>query len=81
MALSLRTSSTVWLEAADPAAGQEHTRALARAVVAQYALLHSPSDALLAVVAPPSLAPEWEWTKWLPHAAHPRRGTPSARSA
>ena len=73
VALSLRTSSTVWLEAADPAAGQEHTRALARAVVAQYALLHSPSDALLAVVAPPSLAPEWEWTKWLPHAAHPRR--------
>jgi S-DNA-T family DNA segregation ATPase FtsK/SpoIIIE len=73
VALSLRASSTVWLEPVDPAAGLGPARALARAVVAQYALWHSPSDALLAVVAPPTLAPEWEWVKWLPHVAHPRR--------
>ncbi|MFC4942755.1 type VII secretion protein EccCa [Pseudonocardia sp. GCM10023141] len=73
LALSLRASSTVWLEPTDPAAGLVDVRALGRAVVAQYALWHSPADALVAVVAPPSLAPEWEWVKWLPHAAHPRR--------
>ena len=28
-------------------------------------------DAQLAVVAPPYLAPDWEWVKWLPHAQHP----------
>ena len=72
VALSLRGSSAVWLEpepGADPAAA----RALARALVAQYVLWHGPDDALLAVVAPPYLAPEWEWVKWLPHVAHPRR--------
>ena len=72
VAVSLRASSTVWLEpeaGADPGAA----RALARALVAQYVLWHSPADALLAVVAPPSLAPEWEWVKWLPHVAHRRR--------
>jgi len=75
VALSLRASSTVWLEPA-PDDADDHlgsVRALARAVVAQYALWHSPSDALLAVVAPPALAAEWEWVKWLPHVAHPRR--------
>ncbi|WP_433556833.1 type VII secretion protein EccCa [Pseudonocardia xinjiangensis] len=73
VALSLRASSTVWLEPADPAEGLGPARALARALVAQYALWHSPADALLAVVAPPTLATEWEWVKWLPHVAHPRR--------
>jgi DNA segregation ATPase FtsK/SpoIIIE, S-DNA-T family len=72
VALSLRASATVWLEPAG-GAGPDHVRALARALVAQYALWHAPADALLAVVAPPSLAHEWEWVKWLPHAAHPRR--------
>jgi DNA segregation ATPase FtsK/SpoIIIE, S-DNA-T family len=72
IALSLRASGTVWLEPAG-GAGLDRVRALARAVVAQYALWHAPADALLAVVAPPSLAHEWEWVKWLPHAGHPRR--------
>ncbi|WP_073458683.1 type VII secretion protein EccCa [Pseudonocardia thermophila] len=71
VALSLRASSTVWLES-------ERTdlvpaRALARAVVAQYALWHGPDEALLAVVAGPRALPEWEWTKWLPHVEHRRR--------
>jgi S-DNA-T family DNA segregation ATPase FtsK/SpoIIIE len=71
VALSLRAGSTVWLEPTDRDPGP--VRGLARAIVAQYALWHSPADALLAVVAPPALAAEWEWVKWLPHAAHPRR--------
>ena len=62
----------MWLEP-EPGTGPGPARALARALVAQYALWHSPADALLAVVAPPYLAPEWEWVKWLPHAGHPRR--------
>lgn len=73
LALSLRASATVWLEPAQAGGDLGPVRALARAIVAQYALWHSPSDALVAVVAPHSLAPEWEWAKWLPHAAHPRR--------
>ena len=71
VALSLRGTGAIWLEAA-PGAEPEPARALARALVAQYVLWHSPADALLAVVAPPYLAPEWEWVKWLPHAGHPR---------
>ena len=73
VALSLRDSSTVWLEPAAGSADLRPARALARALVAQYALLHGPGDALLAVVAPPGRAGEWDWAKWLPHAAHPRR--------
>ncbi|MEJ3653951.1 type VII secretion protein EccCa [Actinomycetes bacterium KLBMP 9759] len=72
IALSLRSTSAVWLEPADDA-GMPHVRSLALAMVAQYALWHSPADALLAVVAPPHLVPHWEWVKWLPHCAHPRR--------
>jgi DNA segregation ATPase FtsK/SpoIIIE, S-DNA-T family len=76
IALSLRASGMVWLEPAG-GAGLDRVRALARAVVAQYALWHAPADALLAVVAPSSLAHEWEWVKWLPHAGHPRRQDPA----
>ena len=71
VALTLRGTGAIWLEAA-PGTGPEPARALARALVAQYVLWHSPADAQLAVVAPPYLAPEWEWVKWLPHAGHPR---------
>jgi DNA segregation ATPase FtsK/SpoIIIE, S-DNA-T family len=40
----------------------------ARAVLGQLATLHSPEDLVIAVVAGPAAAPQWEWTKWLPHA-------------
>jgi ESX secretion system protein EccC len=73
VALSLRATATVWLEPATEGGGLAEPRALARAMIAQYVLWHSPADALLAVVAPPGLTAEWEWVKWLPHAAHPRR--------
>jgi DNA segregation ATPase FtsK/SpoIIIE, S-DNA-T family len=75
VAISLRGSSTVWLEPG-PDAGVEPARALARALVAHYVLWHSPADALLAVVAPAYLAAEWEWVKWLPHVGHRRRSDP-----
>ena len=71
VAVSLRGTGAIWLETA-PGAGPEPARALARALVAQYVMWHGPADALLAVVAPPYLAPTWEWVKWLPHAGHPR---------
>ena len=71
VALSLRTSTTVWLEAAGP--DLRASLALARALLAQYVLWHSPADALVAVVAGPGRADEWEWAKWLPHVEHPRR--------
>ena len=67
VALSLQETATIWLEPEGAAA-----RALARAVVAQFVLWHSPADARLAVVAAPAALAEWEWAKWLPHNAHPR---------
>jgi S-DNA-T family DNA segregation ATPase FtsK/SpoIIIE len=66
------TGTALWLEGEDPA-DLDPARALARALVLQYALWHSPADALLAVLAPAPLVPQWEWVKWLPHNAHPRR--------
>ncbi|GAA5146932.1 type VII secretion protein EccC [Pseudonocardia eucalypti] len=44
---------------------------LARAVLAQYTVWHSPANALVAVIASPAAMPHWDWVKWLPHAQHP----------
>ena len=51
VALSLQETATVWLE---PATAPGSPAALARAVVAQFVLWHSPADARLAVVAAPA---------------------------
>ena len=59
IALSLQETATIWLEPEGAAA-----RALARAVVAQFVLWHSPIDARVAVVAAPPLVAGWEWAKW-----------------
>ncbi|GAA4868503.1 type VII secretion protein EccCa [Pseudonocardia benzenivorans] len=69
VALALRSTATVWLErtGTDP----EPARALARAIVAQYVMWHSPADALVAVLAADRAA--WEWVKWLPHNGHRQR--------
>ncbi|MDF3049185.1 MAG: cell division protein FtsK/SpoIIIE [Pseudonocardia sp.] len=72
VAVALRGTSTIWLEP-EPGGGPGPPRALARALVAHYALWHSPGDARLVVVAAPGMAAEWEWVKWLPHAGHPQR--------
>ncbi|MEY9969185.1 S-DNA-T family DNA segregation ATPase FtsK/SpoIIIE [Streptacidiphilus sp. MAP12-16] len=42
-----------------------------RAALAQLTTLHSPDDLLVGIAAAPGAAPEWEWTKWLPHVQHP----------
>ncbi|MGR8007888.1 type VII secretion protein EccCa [Streptomyces hypolithicus] len=42
----------------------------ARASIAQLATLHSPEDLLIAVVAHPAAAADWDWIKWLPHSQH-----------
>ncbi|MGE0297250.1 type VII secretion protein EccCa [Pseudonocardia sp.] len=72
VALSLRGGIggvTVWLEEGDP----EAVRGSARAAVAQYVLWHGPDDALVCVLASPDRMADWDWVKWLPHAAHPDR--------
>jgi S-DNA-T family DNA segregation ATPase FtsK/SpoIIIE len=47
----------------------EATRATARTLLAQLAVLHAPDDVTVAVCA--NGAPDWEWAKWLPHAHDP----------
>jgi len=49
---------------------REQVRALARAMIAQLATLHSPDDVLIAVVTSGRASAEWEWAKWLPHVQH-----------
>ncbi len=73
VALSLRASGTVWLEPAGPAP--------AWTACARWPAPSSPSTR--SGTSPPTpCSPwwrrprsrhEWEWVKWLPHAAHPRR--------
>ncbi|KAB7832871.1 type VII secretion protein EccCa [Streptomyces mobaraensis] len=46
-------------------------RGAARSMVAGLAALHSPDDLVIAVVADGEAAPEWDWTKWLPHTQAP----------
>jgi len=40
---------------------------VARSLVAQLAVTHSPRDVVLAVAVTAEEAAEWEWTMWLPH--------------
>jgi S-DNA-T family DNA segregation ATPase FtsK/SpoIIIE len=51
------------------------SRAVARAVVLQAAVLHSPEDVRVVVLTDGSAEPEWGWVRWLPHAQlDPARG-------
>ena len=79
IAVSLPACAAILLAPEDGAddGARAPTRALARALVVQYALLHSPTDARLAVLAPPAAAPAWDWVGWLPHTAHPTRRAPT----
>ena len=50
------------------------SRALARWLVAQAAVLHSPRDlSIVVLAADPAAGPQWNWVRWLPHCA-PRGG-------
>ncbi len=50
------------------AGDRERAQALARFVVGQAVVLHSPRDLALVVLAEPAAAAAWDWTGWLPHA-------------
>ncbi|MFD8012760.1 type VII secretion protein EccCa [Streptomyces sp. NPDC058955] len=52
--------------------GAEERRGLARALLAQLATLHSPDDVWIALCVSDEAKPEWDWTKWVPHALHPQ---------
>lgn len=41
--------------------------AMARSIVSQAAVLHSPENLTLAVIASAKTADDWAWMKWLPH--------------
>ncbi|MGW5652651.1 type VII secretion protein EccCa [Streptomyces humi] len=43
-----------------------------RALLAQLAVLHTPQDLMIAFCVAPENRGEWEWSKWLPHALHPK---------
>lgn len=45
-------------------------QSLARAVLAQVAVLHSPRDLVVVVLSTVDRAASWAWTRWLPH-THP----------
>lgn len=49
-------------------------RGTVRAAVCQLAVMHSPADVMVAVVAAASERARWEWLKWLPHNRHPTAG-------
>ncbi len=49
---------------------RDHVLGVVRAMLAQLATFHSAGDLRLAVCAAPDRLPDWEWTKWLPHALH-----------
>ena len=69
VAIDLRRAGVIGV-AGERAAG----RGLARWLVAQAAVLHSPRDLSVVVLAPGrEAAADWEWVRWLPH-ARPRDG-------
>ncbi|WP_106849074.1 type VII secretion protein EccCa [Blastococcus sp. Marseille-P5729] len=51
----------------------EACRSLARAMIAQLAVHHSPDDLAIALCVGEGQRESWEWAKWLPHAFHPSR--------
>ncbi|WP_445396622.1 type VII secretion protein EccCa [Streptomyces sp. LE64] len=74
MAVSLRAFYHVTVSG-DPAAA----RGTARALTASLASLHTPEDLVLVFGVGADRLPEWEWTKWLPHAQAP--GAPDGAGA
>ncbi|MGW0876559.1 type VII secretion protein EccCa [Streptomyces sp. NPDC002740] len=49
---------------------REDVLAIARAVLAQLAVLHSPQEMVIAFCVSDEQRDEWDWSKWLPHAQH-----------
>ena len=46
-------------------------RGVAAGVVAQLAILHAPSEVVLAALASPGSRDAWDWLEWLPHTSSP----------
>ncbi|GAB3154696.1 type VII secretion protein EccC [Micromonospora sonneratiae] len=46
-------------------------RSMVRAILAQSTFFHAPDDLIVGVCAGDDQRLQWEWVKWLPHAAHP----------
>jgi S-DNA-T family DNA segregation ATPase FtsK/SpoIIIE len=67
IALAMRGFARVYIRG-----GDEQTRGMVRAMLAQAATFHAPDELLVAVCTSERRA-EWEWVKWLPHATHPER--------
>ncbi|MEU1985852.1 type VII secretion protein EccCa [Nocardia sp. NPDC019395] len=44
---------------------------LARAMIAEIAVLHGPDQVAIAAVLDDPDSPQWSWLKWLPHTQHP----------
>ena len=66
VAISLRSFARI------DVAGDPHAACgMARALVAQCAVFHSPEDLRICVCAAPDRMSRWEWIKWLPHNLHP----------
>lgn len=51
--------------------GGAATRGIAAGIVAQLAILHAPSEMVVAALASPGSRAAWEWLEWLPHASSP----------
>ena len=65
--VSMRLTTTGVLGLAGPV---DASRALARWLVAQAAVLHSPRDlSIVVLAADPAAGPHWNWVRWLPHCA------------
>ncbi|MFD9965823.1 type VII secretion protein EccCa [Amycolatopsis sp. NPDC058986] len=66
VAVSLRSFAAVSLSGRRPDA-----LGMARALLAQLATFHSPADLRIALCVADDRRHDWEWAKWLPHAAAP----------
>ena len=75
VAVALCSMRRVCLRALSPTVpgspGLEPVRSMARAMLAQFAVWHSPAEARIAVIVSTANAPSWDWVKWLPHLQHP----------
>ncbi|WP_063813819.1 type VII secretion protein EccCa [Herbidospora daliensis] len=49
----------------------DHTRLVARLLIAQLAVSHAPGEVRLALCFAREAEPAWRWTKWLPHCLAP----------
>ncbi|WP_063042692.1 type VII secretion protein EccCa [Nocardia grenadensis] len=66
VAINLLSAPLVGLDG-DPAA----IAGLARAMIAEIAVLHGPDQVAVAAVLHDPDDPQWSWLKWLPHTQHP----------